>query len=123
MKANYGVMSKSAARQIAKEEVSRMYEQVYAECAADVMQQTLANVLLCLERDYGWRSKRLREFVSNLQGWCDIMQTDTPITKSWTTNDNIDYFKNKYSIDLRKEFEAEVTHGDGQRAKQVQAKR
>lgn len=108
MKANYGVMNKSTARQIAKEEVSRMYEQVFAECAADVMQQTLANVLLTLERDYGWKRQRLQGFVRNLQGWTDIMQTPTAITGTWSTNDNIAYFQNKYHIDLRKEFDAEV---------------
>lgn len=108
MKANYATMSRTKARQIAKEEVSRMYEQVFAECAADVMQQTLANVLLCLERDYGWRDKRLRDFIVNLKGWCDIMQQDTPITKSWTTLDNLAYFLEKYKIDIKKEFQAEV---------------
>jgi hypothetical protein len=104
-------MSRTEAHKIAKQECEAMYEQVFQDCAEDVMQQTLANVLLSLERDYGWRSKRLREFVNNLKGWCDIMQTDTPITKAWTTNDNIDYFKTKYDIDLRKEFDVEVTHG------------
>ena len=108
MKANYGVMNKTQARKIAKEEVSKLYEEVFSECAENVMQQVVSNVLLCLERDYGWRSKRLREFVQNLRGWCDIMQQDTPITKSWTTLDNIAYFLEKYNIDIKKEFQAEV---------------
>jgi hypothetical protein len=109
MKANYcRAMSRTEAHKIAKQEVTAMYDQVFAECAEDVMQQTLANVLLCLERDYDWRKQRLENFVKNLQGWCDIMQHDTDITKAWSTNDNIEYFKDKYGIDLREEFKAEV---------------
>ena len=119
MKANYysKPMSKTEAHRIAKQEVSAMYEQVFSDCAEDVMQQTLANVLLSLERDYGWRKQRLSEFVANVKSWCDIMQTDTELTKAWSTTDNIRYFKEKYGIDLRTEFTAEVTHSDGRRAK------
>ena len=96
------------ARKIAQEETTKQYQTIFAECAADVMQQTLANVLLTLERDYGWKRKRLKKFIANLQGWNDIMSQPTELTKTWTTNDNIRYFQEKYSIDLRKVFEAEV---------------
>lgn len=82
--------------------------QVFADCAEDVMQQTLANVLLCLERDYGFKDKRLKDFVANLQGWIDIMSQPTELTKAWGTVDNIEYFKTKYGIDLRKEFVADI---------------
>ena len=109
MKANYATMSRTKARQIAKEEVSRMYEHVFAECAADVMAQVMANVLLTLERDYGWRKERLATFIHNVQSWVDIMQKPSEITDTWSTNDNIDYFKKKYGIDLREEFKPEIT--------------
>ena len=109
MKANYiGAMSKSKARQIAQEEVGKIQSEIYRDCASDIMQQTLANVLLCLERDYGWRGQRLRGFVKNLQGWIDIMSTSTPLTDEWTTTDNIEYFCKQYGIDLKKEFVAEL---------------
>lgn len=110
MKANYysKPMSKTEAHRIAKQEVNAMYNEVFADCAADVMQQTLATVMLCLERDYGWKKQRLDGFVHNLQSWCDIMQKSTEITKAWSTTDNIEYFKKKYLIDLREEFKAEV---------------
>lgn len=110
MKANYcRAMSRTEAHKIAKQEVTAMYDQVFAECAEDVMQQTLANVLLCLERDYGFGTRRLKSFVKNLQRWCDVMSTPTEITKAWSTSENIEYFKSKYGIDLREEFKADVT--------------
>lgn len=109
MKANYyRAMNKTEAFKIAQKEVSAKYDEIFADCAADVMQQTLANVLLCLERDYNFGKKRLSDFVKALQGWCDIMDSPTELTKGWTTNDNIKYFREKYGIDLKKEFSAEV---------------
>lgn len=108
MKANYKPLTRSEAKKIAREEVNSAYQELFAECAADVMQQVISNVLLCLERDYGWKKQRLDSFVHNLQSWCDIMQKSTEITKAWSTTDNIEYFKKKYLIDLREEFKAEV---------------
>lgn len=110
MRANYIPMNKTKAHQIAQEEVNKMYQQIFAECAGDVMAQVLSNVLLTLERDYGWRDKRLTDFIHNLHGWVDIMQTPSEITDEWTTKDNIRYFADKYGIDLEKEFEPQISH-------------
>lgn len=96
------------AHKIAKEETEKRYQEIFSECAADVMQQTLANVLLCLERECGFGEIRLKRFVKALQSWCDVMNSPTEITGTWTTNDNIEYFKERYGIDLRKEFQAEI---------------
>lgn len=109
MKANYTVMNRSEAVRIARAEVESHYKQTFAECAADVMQQTLATVLLTLERSYGWKEKRLREFVTNLRCWVDAMERPTELTGTWKTTDNINYFRDVYGIDLPKEFEAEVS--------------
>lgn len=111
MKANYcRAMSRTEAHKIAKQEVTAMYDQVFAECAEDVMQQTLANVLLCLERDHDFDAEQLKDFVTNLQRWCEVMSKPTEITKAWSTSENIEYFKRKYGIDLRKEFKAEISY-------------
>lgn len=109
MKANYTVMNRSEAVRIARAEVEKSYKQTFADCAADVMQQTLATVLLTLERSYGWKDKRLKDFVANLRCWVDAMERPTDLTGTWETTDNIDYFREVYGIDLRKEFEAEVS--------------
>lgn len=110
MKANYysKPMSKTEAHRIAKQEVTAMYDQVFAECAEDVMQQVISTVLLCMERDYDFDAEQLKDFVTNLQRWCEVMSKPTEITKAWSTSENIEYFQRKYGIDLRKEFKATI---------------
>lgn len=101
-------MSKTKARAIAREEVIKQYEQIFADCAADVMHQTLATFLLWLERDKGYGKKRLKDAVEAIKGWCDIMDNPGEGARGWNTVDNIEYFKKRYGIDLREEFKAEI---------------
>lgn len=108
MKANYTTMSKTKARVIAQEEVTKFYEDIFRECAADVMHQTIATFLLYLERDKGYGKKRLKDAVEAIKGWCDIMDNPGEGARGWSTVDNIEYFKKKYGIDLREEFKAEI---------------
>lgn len=105
---NSPITKRAIVKEVSKQ-LPEFYDEIFADCANDVMQQTLANVLLCLERDYGFGKKRLTDFVKQLQGWCDIMSQDTELTKAWSTDDNIEYFKKKYGIDVRECFSAEVT--------------
>lgn len=104
---NNPILKRDIKREV-KEQLTKQYAETYADCASDVMQQTLANVLLCLERNYGFGKKRLSDFVHALQMWCDVMDSPTERTGTWTTEDNIAYFKEKYGIDLKKEFQAVV---------------
>lgn len=110
MKANYKPLTRSEAKKIAREEVNSAYQKLFAECAADIMQQVMSNVLLCLERDYDFSGDQLKEFIHNQHNWIEAMQEPTPFSRTWSTEDNIDYFKSKYNIDLRKEFTAEVVY-------------
>lgn len=103
----------SQAKRIVQQETQNQIGEIFAECAEDVMQQTIANVLLCLERSCGFGEIRLKRFVKDLQGWNDVMCTPTGLSRTWTTYDNIEYFKTKYGIDLRKEFYAEIQDSDG----------
>lgn len=108
MRANYTTMNKTKARAIAKEEVTKQYQQIFADCAADVMHQTIATFLLYFERDLGYGKKRLKDIVEGVKGWCDIMDNPSELAGGWSTVDNIEYFKKKYGIDLREEFKAEI---------------
>lgn len=110
VKANYKPLTRSEAKKIAREEVNSAYQKLFAECAADVMQQVMSNVLLCLERDYDFSGDQLKEFIHNQHNWIEAMQEPTPFSRTWSTEDNIDYFKSKYGIDLGKEFTAEVVY-------------
>ena len=110
MKANYKPVGKSEARRIAREEMEQYKFDVFSECAAEILQQSIAAVLITLEKCYGWKKERLTEFVSNLQMYLDTMQ-EGGITGKWDNDENIGYLKEVFGIDLRAEFQAEVTKG------------
>ena len=82
------------------------YRQVFRECAEDVMQQSIAAVLLTLDKCYGWKRQRLNQFVRDLQMMLDTMTKPTEISASWCNDDNIKYM-HRYGIDIRKEFKAQ----------------
>lgn len=110
MKANYKPIGRSEARRIAREEMEQYKFDVFSECAAEILQQSIAAVLITLEKCYGWKRQRLTEFVSNLQMYLDTMQ-ESNITDKWDNDENIGYLKEAFEIDLRAEFQAEVTKG------------
>lgn len=49
--------------------------------------------------------------MSNLKMYLDTMQ-EGGITGKWDNDENIDYLKEAFGIDLRKEFQAEVKKGN-----------
>lgn len=110
MKANYKPIGKSEARRIAREEMEQYKFDVFSECAAEILQQSIAAVLITLEKCYGWKQQRLTGFVSSLKMYLDTMQ-EGGITGKWDNDENISYLKEAFGIDLRAEFQAEVTKG------------
>lgn len=110
MKANYKPIGRSEARRIAREEMEQYKFDVFSECAAEILQQSIAAVLITLEKCYGWKRQRLTEFMKSLQMYLDMMQ-EGGISGEWDNDENIDYLKDVFEIDLRAEFQAEVTKG------------
>ena len=91
-------------RKMVKQEVALQYDEIYKECAENIMWQTLASVLLCLERTRDYREKRLKDFLNDLKNWIDVMNEPTDLNGKWNNNDNIIYFKEFYSYVTRREF-------------------
>ena len=87
------------------------YRQVFRECAEDVMQQAVAAAIITLDKCYGWKRKRLYDYMKNLQMILETMTKPTEITSAWSNDDNIKYLM-RYGIDIRKEFKAEVNDED-----------
>ncbi len=85
------------------------YRQVFRSCAEDVMQQTIAGVMMTLEKCYGWKRTRLHRFVKDLQMMLDAMLQPTDITAAWSNDDNIQYLR-RYGIDIKEEFKAEISY-------------
>lgn len=95
-----------------REEVNRQMTEkkfeLMQEIASELAVQVLANVLVTLEKSYGFKQKRLQGFVDNLKSMCDLMSNPLPITHRFDVDDNIDDLKEKYGIDLKKEFKFDV---------------
>lgn len=93
------------------DEVMREYQARYDEhqnaIVSDIAVQVLSNVLITLDKSYGWRKDRLKHFVEALQDMSDIMENPTPMTHRFTPDDNYEYIKNTYGIDLKEEFQFE----------------
>lgn len=80
--------------------------EVYAEAVQDITAQTLATVMVTLEQWYGWKEERLKKFVEHIHDTEDLMVKPSPLHHRFTHLDNLKHIKEKYNIDLRKEFPA-----------------
>ena len=103
------ITNKEQIRKMVRQEVALQYDEIYKECANNIMHQTIAGVLLCLERTHGFKEKRLKSFLKDLQNWLDVMNNPTDLNKGWNQNDNIIYFKETYGIDLTELFSAKIS--------------
>lgn len=108
MKARTLTTKKAIHEEIKREMESRHWE-IFNSIASDIAQQTLSNVLLVLEKTYGFGKIRLERFLEDLKDMSEIMENPTQMTSRFTTIDNIRYFNDKYGIDL-KEFKIETWH-------------
>lgn len=83
--------------------VDEQKEAVYRECYQDLGTQFMGMVLYTLDKQYGWKEKRLRDFVEAVRDMSSTLDTRTFRGKA----DAIDcrkYINDKYGIDLEKEF-------------------
>lgn len=93
---------------IAAEHVQRYKDELFAQNASEILQQVMAGVLITLEKCYGWKGKRLKDFCDAMKMYLDIMQSPDYLHEKWDNMDNIEYIKSEYGIDLREMFQAEV---------------
>lgn len=101
--------SETEVRKLLDIEFKKKYQEVFDEIYIDVASQTLANVFMTLVKSYGFGKKRLIEFLENLKSNCDIMNGCGFCINKVTTDDNLAYLKDKYALDLKKEFEFEIS--------------
>ena len=90
-----------------EEEFTKKRYEVYADAAQDITVQVLSNVLKTLEIFYGWKQSRLEKFIACLHDYEDDM-----VRFGITTVNNYNEIKDKFSIDLVKEFPAHVRGQD-----------
>lgn len=102
------ITTRRQADQIAAEHVQQYKDELFAKNASEILQQVIAGVLITLEKCYGWKDKRLKDFISNFKMYLETMQQPDYFNERWNNDDNIDYLKAEYGIDLRELFQAEV---------------
>ena len=84
------------------------YEKIYRECADDIMQQCLITVFWTLTTNCGWGAGRLRKFADALHDVQDLMNNPSPLHHKFSALELEQIIKEKYNIDVRAEFKAQV---------------
>lgn len=85
-----------------KKEVEKKYKEIFDLAVDEVTYQIYAVMLTTLDKTYGFRKKRLRKFIKEVEVIVKLMVSNS-------TRYGLDayqceeYLKNKYGIDLRKE--------------------
>lgn len=85
------------------------YEEVFRDAAGDIIAQVMASVFFTLSVQYGWKKKRLEQFVSALHDTDRMMWKRSPLQKYTLSPIECEKaIKDDYGIDLRKEFPPKV---------------
>lgn len=96
-------------------EIETIRKECHQEAVQAVTTQTLATVLYCLETCYGWKEQRLKKFLEYLHDTEELMVNPSPLHHRFNHLDNMKRMKERYNIDLNKEFPAHCVDERGQR--------
>ena len=83
-------------------EVEKKYKEIFDLAVDEVTIQIYAIMLTTLDKTYGWRKKRLKKFIKEVEAMSKLM-VDNPMRGEFDAYKCEEYLKNKYGIDLRKE--------------------
>lgn len=100
---SYAEFQKAVAEEIAKQEFD-----IFRRHAELLVPQVYAIVLWTLDKNEGWKEKRLRRFVENLHETDYLMDHPSRLHHRFDPLDCEREIKEKYGIDLRKEFPIRV---------------
>ena len=82
--------------------VEKEYKQIFNLAADEITYQIYAVMLTTLDKSYGFRKKRLKKFIKEVEAMSKLM-VDNPMRGEFDTYKCMDYLKDKYEIDLREE--------------------
>lgn len=104
MKANY-CTTKSQVGQIARQEVAKIEHQIRVE----TMVQAVAAVMYVLDKNYGWKGRRLTEFIDNVNDMTEYMDNaGLKGDKGFNAYDCVIYLKKHYGIDVERKLKIRV---------------
>lgn len=84
------------------------HEKTFRECADDITAQCLATVFWTLAINNGWGAGRLRKLADALHDTQDLMNNPSPLHHKFSPLECEQIIKDKYKIDIRAEFKAQV---------------
>lgn len=87
-------------KDVVKAEIKKYTKEHYDTIAADVAVQFAALVLCVLDKDYGWRKKRLRAFTEHFKEFSAFVDMGKILGNQIDTWTCVEYIKDKYNIDL-----------------------
>ena len=93
---------------IAAQHVQQYKDELFEQNASEILQQVIAAVMIVHEKNDGWKDIRQKRFIENLKDYLSLMHSKDFFGREWDNDENIDYIKDRYGIDLRKEFQAET---------------
>ena len=82
--------------------VEQRYKQIFDTAVDEVTYQIYAVMLTTLDKTYGWRKKRLKRFIKEVEAMSRLM-VDNPMRGEFDAYKCMDYLEDKYGIDLREE--------------------
>lgn len=109
MKARTYTTPKEIRREVEKE-TAEQYEKIFRKCADELTVQVLATVIWTLMTNYkyNWGKKRIMQFIEALHDTEDMMDNPSYLHHRFSPLECEQIIKDKYGIDLRKEFPAKV---------------
>lgn len=102
------IITQADIRREAEREVLRRYDQMQQDICEDFATQLMSNILLVLDKTYGWRGKRLNDFVEAVVSFCEVMNNPTALNHRFTADDNYHYLIKKYNLDVKKKLRFNV---------------
>ena len=82
--------------------VEKEYKQIFNLAVDEITYQIYAVMLTTLDKTYGWRKKRLKRFIKEVNVISKLM-VDNPMRGEFNAYKCEEYLNNKYGIDLREE--------------------
>lgn len=84
------------------------HERIFREVADDLLVQNLATVFWTLAVNDGWGAGQLRKLADDLHETKNLMNNPSPLHHKFSPLECEQIIKDKYNIDLRAEFKAQV---------------
>ena len=82
--------------------IQQNYKAIFGEAVDEITYQIYAIVLTTLDKSYGFKKKRLRKFIKEVEAMSRLM-VDNPMRGEFDAYKCMDYLEDKYEIDLREE--------------------